>query len=70
VAYDMQTEMSSLPTGGLCLPASAVAQGYGGQALTCGYFNSFQKIVNKKMAKKALFLATEIVEKIQFTSKK
>jgi len=36
---------------------------------TCGYFNIFSNNVNKKMTKKALFLATENAEKIQFTSK-
>jgi len=29
---------------------------------TCGYFNIFSNNVNKKMAKKALFLATENTE--------
>jgi len=37
---------------------------------TCGYFNVFTNYVNKKMNKKALFLAIEKTEKIQFTSKK
>jgi len=42
----MQTEMSSSPTGGLCLPAGKHV----------GILTVFQTIVNKKMTKKALFL--------------
>ncbi|MFB0553795.1 MAG: hypothetical protein ACETWQ_10830 [Phycisphaerae bacterium] len=43
----MQTEMSSSPTGGLCLPAGKHT----------GILMQYQTLVNKKMAKKQLFLA-------------
>jgi len=32
------------------LPASAVAQGYGGQVQTCGYFNTFSNKSQQKTA--------------------
>ena len=43
----MQTEMSSSPTGGLCLPAGKYT----------GILVKFQTIVNKKMLKNELFFA-------------
>jgi len=47
VAYDMQTEMSSIACWRFMLACWQ----------TCGYFNIFPNNVNKKMNKKALFLA-------------
>jgi len=44
-AYDMQTEMSSLPTGGLYLPISKHV----------GILTYYQTIVKKKMKKKHFF---------------
>jgi len=46
-AYDMQTEMSFSPTGGLCLPSGKYT----------GILTQFQTKVNKKTVKKHFFLA-------------
>jgi len=48
-AYDMHTEMSSSPTGGLCLPAGK----------HMGILIYFQTMSTKKTNKKALFLDAE-----------
>jgi len=45
-AYDMQSEMSSSPAGGLCLPSGKHA----------GILTYYQIIINKKITKQALFL--------------